>query len=252
MPVSAPGSPSLCPGTTQARRSAKAAWTYQLPNRKQLAATPAHRRPTGNPLQLHRGTSARLRRRDRQPPHLGLSQLAVRRPHGSEGCKARRTVLRWGVPKGRTPAHNVPMHETSGHPLPRDNQGLRLQQVQLSRGHWRREDAAGAISSARWRESVTVTWSAAPAPDRRPAIVPRALAAVAGMMAPVLAEVAVASTRRLLQRRDHRRLVGSLLRRQPVSADRALPRSGRYRKSRVPDMPGLAVALATRRPETRG
>ena len=144
------------------------------------------------------------------------------------------------------------MHETSGHPLPRDNQGLRLQQVQLSRGHWRREDAAGAISSAGWWESVTVTWSAAPAPDRRPAIVPRALAAVAGMMAPVLAEVAVASTRRLLQRRDHRRLVGSLLRRQPVSADRALPRSGRYRKSRVPDMPGLAVALATRRPETRG
>jgi hypothetical protein len=142
-----------------------------------------------------------------------------------QGLKNRASL---GVPKGRTPAHNVPMQETSGHPLPRDYQGLWLQQVQLSRAHWcSREDAAGAISSAGWWESVTVTWSPAPAPDRRPAIVPRALAAVAGMMAPVLAEVAIASTRRLLQRRDHRRLVGSLLRRQPVSADRALPRSGR-------------------------
>jgi len=64
---------------------------------------------------------------------------------------------------------------------------------------------------------VTVTWSPAPAPDRRPAVLHRALAAAADMLAPVLAEAAVASTRRLLQRRRHGRLVASLLRRQPVS-----------------------------------
>jgi len=99
--------------------------------------------------------------------------------------------------------------------------------VQLSHGRWRREDAAGASRSAGWWESVTVTWSPTPVPGRRPDVLPRALAAAADMIAPVLAGVAVASTRRLLQRRDHRRLVASLLRRQPVSAGRELPRSGR-------------------------
>jgi hypothetical protein len=118
------------------------------------------------------------------------------------------------------------MHDASGHPLSSDNQGLWPQQVQLSRGHWRREDAAGAISSAGWWESVTMTWSPAPAPDRRPAILPRVLAVAADTIAPVLAEIAVISTRRLLQRRDHRRLVASLLPRQPVPAVRELPRSG--------------------------
>jgi hypothetical protein len=125
-----------------------------------------------------------------------------------------------------SPAHNVPMHDATGHPLPSDNRGLWPQQVQLSRGHWRREDAAGAISSAGWWESVTMTWSPAPAPDRRPAILPRVLAVAADTIAPVLAEIAVISTRRLLQRRDHRRLVASLLPRQPVPAVRELPRSG--------------------------
>jgi hypothetical protein len=37
------------------------------------------------------------------------------------------------------------------------------------------------------------------------------------MIAPVLADVAVTSARRLLQRRSHRLLVASLLRRQLVS-----------------------------------
>jgi len=72
-----------------------------------------------------------------------------------------------------------------------------------------------------------MTWPPAPAPDRRPAILPRVAPAAAGMIAPVLAEIAVTSTRRLLQRRDHRRLAASLLRRQPVPAGRELPRSGR-------------------------
>jgi hypothetical protein len=119
------------------------------------------------------------------------------------------------------------MHDASGHPLPSDYRGLWPQQVQLSRGHWRREDAAGAITSAGWWESVTMTWSPAPAPGRRPAVLPRVVSAAADMIAPVLAEIAVTSTRRLLQRRDRRRLVASLLRRQPAPAARALPRSGR-------------------------
>jgi hypothetical protein len=119
------------------------------------------------------------------------------------------------------------MHDASGHPLPSDYRGLWPQQVRLSRGHWRREDAAGAISSAGWWESVTVTWSPAPAPDRRPAILRRVVPAAASVIAPVLAEIAVTGTRRLLQRRDHRRLVASLLRQQPVPAGRALSRSGR-------------------------
>ena len=124
-------------------------------------------------------------------------------------------------------AHNMHMRDASGHSLPGDNQGLWQRQVQLSRGHWRRDDAAGAIRSAGWWESVTVTWLAAPAPDRRPAVLQRALAAAADVIAPVLADVAVTSARRLLQRRNHRLLVASLLRRQLVSAAPELPRSNR-------------------------
>ena len=85
------------------------------------------------------------------------------------------------------------MRDPSGHSLPRDNQG-RWQQVQLSQGHWRREDAAGAIRSAGWWESVTVTWSSAPAPDRRPDVLPRALAAATDMIAPVIADVAITAS----------------------------------------------------------
>jgi hypothetical protein len=56
-------------------------------------------------------------------------------------------------------------------------------------------------------------------------VLQRTLEAAAGMIAPVLADVAVTSARRLLQRRKHRLLVASLLRRQPVPAARELPRS---------------------------
>ena len=111
------------------------------------------------------------------------------------------------VTKDRSPAHNVPMRDASGHSLPRDYQGPWPRQVHLSRGHWRHEDAEGAIRGAGWWESVTVTWSPAPAPGRRPAVLPQVLAAVADMIAPVLADVAVTGTRRLLQRRDHRALL---------------------------------------------
>jgi hypothetical protein len=106
------------------------------------------------------------------------------------------------------------MRDASGHSLPGYNQRLWQQHVQLSGGHWRREDAAGAIRSAGWWESVTVTWSPAPVPEHRPAVLQRALAAAADMIALVLADVAVTSTKRLLQHRHHRHLVASLLRRQ--------------------------------------
>jgi hypothetical protein len=119
------------------------------------------------------------------------------------------------------------MPDASGHSRLHDNQRLWPHQVQLSRGHWRREDAAGAISSAGWWESVTITWSPAPAPDRRPAVLQRALAAAADLIAPVLADVAVTSTRRLLQRRHRMLPVASLRRRQLVSVGRELPRSDR-------------------------
>jgi hypothetical protein len=145
-------------------------------------------------------------------------------PHASDVLEALASL----VTKDRSLAHNGPMRDASGHSLPGDNQGLWQRQVQLSRGRWRREDAAGAICSAGWWESVTVTWSAAPAPDRRPAVLQRALAAAAGMIAPVLADAAVTGTRRLLQRRYHGLPVASLRRRQLlVSAGRDLPRSDR-------------------------
>lgn len=101
-----------------------------------------------------------------------------------------------------------------------------MPRVQLSRGHWRREDAGDAIRSAGWWEAVTVTWSPAPAPGRRPALLQRALAA-ADMIAPVLADVAVASTRRMLDRRQRAHPVASSLRRQLISAARELPQSHR-------------------------
>ena len=99
--------------------------------------------------------------------------------------------------------------------------------MQLSRGHWRREESAGAVRSAGWWESVTITWSPEPAPGRRPAALQRALAAAADVVAPLLADVAVASTRRMLDRRHRTRQVAFSLRRQLASGTRELPRSKR-------------------------
>jgi len=120
------------------------------------------------------------------------------------------------------------MHDASARIQLRDGQGLWQQQVQLSRGRWRRQDAAGAIRSTGWWESVTVTWSPAPAPDRRLAVLRRTLEAAADVIAPVLAGAAVTGARRLLQHRNHRLLVASLLRRQQrASPARELRRSDR-------------------------
>jgi len=151
-----------------------------------------------------------------QPVRLATTQQTIRRSPPGRSL----------VTRDRNLAHNMSMQDASGRGRARDSQGP-WQQVQLSRGHWRREDAASAIRSAGWWESVTVTWSPAPAPARRPAMLQRTLEAAAGMIAPVLADVAVTSARRLLQRRNHRLLVASLLRRQPVPAARERPRSDR-------------------------
>jgi hypothetical protein len=148
-----------------------------------------------------------------QPVRLATTHRAIRRSPPDQ-------VM---VTRDRSLAHNMSMHDASGRSPLRDSQGHWQQQVHLSRGHWRREDAAGAIRSAGWWESVTVTWPPAPA-ARRPAMLQRTLEAAAGMIAPVLADVAVTSARRLLQRRNHRLLVASLLRRRPAPAARQLPR----------------------------
>src|ERR1700756_6024546 len=91
---------------------------------------------------------------------------------------------------GHEPAHNVGMRHSSDHPPPYENQGLWRQQVQLARGHWRREEAAGTVRSAGWWESVTVTWAPAPAsehrpPEHRPAVLQRAFAAAADVIVPL-------------------------------------------------------------------
>jgi hypothetical protein len=124
--------------------------------------------------------------------------------------------------EGQNPAHAMDMRDASGHP--HENHGLWRRQVQLSRGHWRREEASGAIRSAGWWESVTITWSPAPAPWRRPAVLQRALTAAADVVAPLLADVAVATTRRMLHRRSTRPVAFSR-RRQLAPGSREPPRS---------------------------
>ena len=68
----------------------------------------------------------------------------------------------------------------------------------------------------------------------------RTLKAAAGMIAPVFADVAVTSARRLLQHRNHRLLVASLLRPQPPLPPGNFPGQTRHRKGRIPDMPDPA------------
>ena len=130
---------------------------------------------------------------------------------------------------GHESAHNVGMRHSSDHPPPYGNQGLWRQQVQLARGHWRREEAAGTVRSAGWWESMTVTWSPAPAPEHRlpehrSAVLQRALAVAADMIAPLLADVAAARARRLLDARHRGHPVTSSFRRQVASVARELQR----------------------------
>src|SRR5579875_3486613 len=194
------------------------------------------------------GQAAGERDRERQRGEAGDDRaVAERRPHadGGEDHDADRPGLggsgegarqrdRLAGDGGQRPGHNVAMrgasdrHRSDRHRIP-EGQGLRRQQVRLSRGHWR-EEGPGAIRSAGWWESVTVTWSSAPGPERperRPAALQRALAATADMIAPLLTDIAVTSARRLLAGRHRARPPLSLSWRRLPSAARELPRSGR-------------------------
>ncbi len=97
--------------------------------------------------------------------------------------------------------------------------------MQYSRGQWQREQRAGAIRSAGWWESVTVTWSPAAAPRRRSALWQRALATAFDAVAPAVAELAAASARGLLERQHRGRAALPASRRQLPAVVRALPRS---------------------------
>jgi hypothetical protein len=101
--------------------------------------------------------------------------------------------------------------------------------VQFSRGHWRREDAAGAVRSAGWWEAVTVTWSPTAMPERRAPLWHRALAAAVETIAPSVAGLAAAGASYLLERQRATRSLASPARGQLPAPARALPRSTRPR-----------------------
>lgn len=119
---------------------------------------------------------------------------------------------------------NVGMPSAKDHPSPGLRQG---QRVQFSRGHWRSEASGGAIRSAGWWESVTVTWSSAPASERRPAALHRVLATAAEAFGPVVADLIVASGQRLLERPRGGRTALPVARRRLPALTRALPRPDR-------------------------
>ena len=99
--------------------------------------------------------------------------------------------------------------------------------MQFSRGHWRSEEGTGAVRSAGWWESVTVTWSPTPAPGPGPSLLRRALASAVDMIAPSVADLAAASARHLLERQRRARSVLPSPRRRLSSITRELPRSDR-------------------------
>lgn len=99
--------------------------------------------------------------------------------------------------------HNVVMRGAKGQSRRRGSHRLWLEQhLQLSRGHWRREERAGAIRSAGWRESVTVTWLSTTTPERRPRCC-TALAPTFDTITPLIAELTAATARCSLER-QHR------------------------------------------------
>jgi hypothetical protein len=106
--------------------------------------------------------------------------------------------------------HNVGMRATH-HALER--------RVQFSRGHWRRDEASGAVSTG-WWESVTVTLSPA---ERRPALLHRALASAVDTIVPVLPGLMAGGARHLIERRAGRR--AALPRSRRVMAALATARS---------------------------
>jgi hypothetical protein len=107
----------------------------------------------------------------------------------------------------------------------KDSRGPWLERrVQLSRGHWQREDRDGSVRSAGWWESATVTWTPVPGPERRVPLLHRAVASAFDAMAPAVAELAASAAWRLLERR-------------PV-ARRALPPARRALRAVARELPG--------------
>jgi hypothetical protein len=101
-------------------------------------------------------------------------------------------------------------------------QGPWPERVQVARGHWRRQEQAGAVRSAGWWESVTVTWSPAAAPASGSRWRHRVLATALETLGPPAAELAAATAWRLLDRRHGTRaVVPSPRRRQLPGATRA-------------------------------
>src|SRR5215475_5032974 len=126
---------------------------------------------------------------------------------------------------GRRGGHNVVMRDRSSHPWMNSSQRPWLEKrVQISRGHWRRDEAGGAIRSAGWWEAVTVTWSPTAPPGHRPPLWQRA--PTVDTIVPSVAELLAASARHLLERERGTRVVVHSSRRQLPGAARALPRSG--------------------------
>ena len=121
------------------------------------------------------------------------------------------------------------MRDTSDHPRAHGSWPLLEQRVQFARGHWHREEEAGAIRSAGWWEAVTVTWSPAAAPGRRSPLWHRALATAVDTVTPVIAEFMVASARHLLERQRGTRAALPAFRRQLPAPARALSRSDQPR-----------------------
>ena len=99
-----------------------------------------------------------------------------------------------------------------------------LERVQVARGHWRRQEQGGAISSAGWWESVTVTWSPAATAPSRSRWLHRALATALETLGPPAAELVAATAWRLLDRSHGTPAVApSPRRRQLPGATGALP-----------------------------
>jgi hypothetical protein len=135
-------------------------------------------------------------------------------------------ALRWC--KDRARGTMMGMRGSKVRPAHLADQGRWLERVQVARGHWRLDEQAGAIRSAGWWESVTVTWSPTATPPRRSPLLHRALATALETIGPQAAELVAATAWRLLDRRHGTQaVVPSPRRRQLPGTARALPRPDR-------------------------
>ena len=111
-------------------------------------------------------------------------------------------LLRRGA--GQQRLHNAVMRGAKDQSRARGSHRLWLEQhVQLSRGHWRREEGGGCHPQRRMAGSVTVTWLPATTPERRLPLLHRALATGFDTIARSIAEL-VAATARRSPGRQHR------------------------------------------------